>query len=427
MDLTYNLAHEHRISLRHEIALKIGYVLDTAISVEETLDLALEKALDEGVLQRVADGNRCPNCGTAFQGDFCPGCQQDLDDPKLLDHDPEQEDRETEDLSDSEDADDPMETTEEPDEKFFTLEKPVSRDMCLEGYLTDVGVSEGKIPFFLFLIKLLATTDTSMPEKLPKAILKNAEKAFSLKADKVMEIWNERPFDNEELTEVLEECFAENQADEPAWNDDSPLLEIRKVGGGYVPLVTDPHEDLVINSAAKGQWISLGSSGQRFSGKLVLKRKEQQKAILYKILRTLIDSRRDFLDAQSREEALKILRERPFEQREVVERYGIDKGIISRHFNDKTVLTPHGMFVLKELSRQEALEQDDMTVSALQDIVRMAIAQSDQEGKFDSDPKIRDRIAEQSMEISVRYVTKIRLQLGIPNSRERKKGQKTDV
>jgi DNA-directed RNA polymerase specialized sigma54-like protein len=83
-----------------------------------------------------------------------------------------------------------------------------------------------------------------------------------------------------------------------------------------------------------------------------------------------------------------------------------------------------GCFILKELTQQEALDRSDMTLPSLQEIVKLAIDSSDQAGEFLSDHKIKELIEKQGVNITPRYVTKIRRKLGIPSSGERKKTSK---
>lgn len=425
MDLSHNVEIKKELDLRQEIAIRITHMLDTAIAVQQDLDLALEKALDQGILQRPGEGNMCPNCGAVYTGNFCPNCNQALEDPELLDHDSEAEDREMEDLSDSEDADDPWQAGDEEmdgrEDDSFDPHRTVTFAECLEGCLRDCGVAGKDLPLFGVVVSALTEQEDPMPQDLPDALAESASTLLGMTVAAVREAWARRPFDGQGLVDMLDECLAESgtEAETPA--QPAILLEIRKIGDAFVPLVEDRYEDLVIRAAARHKWIAVGPDSRKFHGNLVLMRKAQTKQILYKILETIIHSRRDFLEAKSREEAMEILRTRPFQQKEVVERHGIDKGVVARHFNDKPILTPHGLFILKDLAQQEALDQGDMTVPGLQDIVKLAIERTDREGKFYSDQKIKALIEAEGAHITARYVAKIRQALCIPNSKERKK------
>lgn len=421
MEMSHGLGIEKKLNLQQTIAHQIDLYLGHILSKQITFDLTIEKGLDQGTFNYAWDGTQCPNCGRLVFGDVCPNCNQHLNDPELLDHDPEAEDREGEDLSDSEDADDADASAEEQEEKASGQTRIVSFRECLEAGLRDCGVKEEEILLFLYLITEVAGLEKPIPASLSQGVANKASGIFGLEASEVQRAWQNRLFDDEELKAMVEECLMEASQEAGSPAQPSILLEIRKVGDEYVPLVNDRYQDLVLNTAAKKKWIAVGPSGQQFSGKLVLQKKEQAREILYKILETIIVCRRDFLDAPNREAALEILRTRPFQQKEVVDRHGIDKAIIHRHFNDKPILTPHGLFILKELSEQEALEQEDMTVPGLHDIIRTVIEQTDQEGKFLSDQKIADYLIEHDTKLSREYVTKIRKQLKIPNSADRKK------
>lgn len=420
MELSRDITIREELSFQQEIAHKIDLYLGYLLGEQITFDLAIEKGLDQGTFKYPWDGTRCPNCGGLIFGEVCPNCNQHLNEPELLDHDAEAEDREGEDLSDSEDADEADDPPEELEEKASGQTRIVGLRECLEAGLRDCGVKEEEILLFLYLITEVEGLEKRIPAKLPQGVANKAATAFSLMANQVQAAWQKRPFDDDELKEMVEECLVESTQESGIPTQPSILLEIRKIGDEYVPLVNDRYQDLVLNTAAKNKWITVGRSGQQFSGKLVLQKKEQTRDILYKILDTIIECRRDFLEAPNRKAALEVLRNRPFQQKDVVDRHGIDKAVIQRHFTDKPILTPHGFFILKDLSQQEALEQKDMTVPGLHEFVQMVIEQTDQEGKFLSDEKIKEIIEEHGMRITTRYVNKIRQQLGILESRKRK-------
>ena len=420
MDLSHRVEIKKTLNLQQEIAMQITHILDATIAVQHHLDLAIGMALDQGILQRVMDGTRCPNCGAVFVGNFCPTCNQAMQDPELLDHEPDAEDREGEDLSDSEDTDDPV----EPEETIFERDRSVTFAECLEGCLRDCGVVAEDILLFVFLVTEQLDLENPTLTDLPETLARKASTVFGRDTFEIMKSWDQRPFDSQELKRIIEECLFDSRVDIGVPVQPSILLEIRKIGAAYVPIVNDRYEDLVVNTAAKNKWIPIGPSGKRYHSNIVLMRKAQTKEILYNILETIIACRRDFLDAPNREASLEILRKKPFQQKEVVDRHGIDKGVIARHFNDKPILTPHGLFILKDLSRKEALKKEDMTVPKLQDIIKLAIETTDQQGKFYSDRKIKELIRDEGVQITERYVNKIRQALGIPASRERKKASK---
>jgi hypothetical protein len=202
------------------------------------------------------------------------------------------------------------------------------------------------LPIFSVVVSVLVDQGYDMPEKPPESVAKTASNILGSTIATVQTAWSQKPFDDHELMEMIDECLLESSTAAKMPVAPSILLEIRKIGDSLVPLVNDRYEDLVINTAAQHKWIAVGPSGHKFHGSLVLKRKEQTKEILYKILETLIYARRNFFEAKTRDQALEIIRTRPFQQKEVVERHGIDKGVIARHFNDKPILTPHGLFII---------------------------------------------------------------------------------
>ena len=113
----------------------------------------------------------------------------------------------------------------------------------------------------------------------------------------------------------------------------------------------------------------------------------------------------------------------PWEEEETqVDRHGLDKGTVSRHFADKVVLTHHGYFNLKDLTESKALAQDDLTTETIKDIIKMVVEQGDAGKEYFSDQKIAEKIAQNhEMKIFREYVEYLRKQLNIKSSRDRQR------
>lgn len=421
--------------IKHEIAVKISHILATEIAQEQNLVTALEQGLAMGIFERIPDAIICPNCGATITGDFCPVCNQDKADPETLDNDQEAADREVDDLSDSEDADDGdrLESESGNEENFTVPPRQTTLRERLTGKLMDADVPEEEIQIYLFLLQEALSlsrqeTDVLMPVDLPAAAIALAMKHFGKSEPEILDLWKSRPFSDEDLEELLEDYLEEGGLSDADETPEGVTLEIRKSGDGYLTIIDDPYDDVVATSAAKGKWLNLGKSKIAFSPRFILRKKEERNEILYKILETIIACRRDFLDAEDRDKALEVLRTRPFQQREVVDLHNLDKGTVSRHFSDKVILTPHGLFTLSELSEREALDQENRTLDVVKDIVKDIFAQGDRNGDFYSDEKVADIIAENhEMRISREYVKYLRGKMEIPNSRTRKMDRKNQA
>jgi len=410
-----------KIDIRREIAIKISKIIESEISLDRDISIAMEKALAKGIYERKREGKICPNCGSLVFGKFCKKCNQAMDEPDLMDQDSMREDKEGDDLSDSEDADDST-TMEDNQEKLPTETKNPEFQRRLRDFLNGLDIPEDQISVHMYLVMANFLANKEIDAEISVNLFKKTAK-FSGKSEKeIGEIWDSKPFSKEDVDELIEDWLAAKPGDGDITGYNKTGLEIRKVGNGYIPIIIDPYEDVEMSSKQKRKSITV--RGKELSARLVWKKKQERNVILYKILEAVIVLRRDFLDAKDRNEALTILENKPFEQKEIVKRHNLDKGTVSRHFSDKSVITPHGVFILGDLSRKKSLEQKDKTVDALKEMVSFVIKEGDRQREFYSDRKISDLITEEGIKISPRYVTKIRHQMNIPDSRERKRNKK---
>lgn len=412
-----------QVDLQQEIAIKIAAVCAADIAQERDLVVALEKAIDMGIYEREADGDTCPNCNSLMIENFCPVCNQEKNDPDLLDNSEDKDERECDDLSDSEDADDDPGENDEKDDNLSFEKRNVNLRDSLEGYLRDEGISDDLIPLYLYLAQeMLSLKNVEFDGSLPDKLIADASQCFDISADEIKNTWENKPFTIDEIEILLQECLSGTTSLDEFKEDGGVFLEIRKIGDDYFPIVNDPYDDLVLNTAKKGEWLQIGDSKRSYSAKLLLKKKEEKNEILYKILETIIACRRDFLDAGNMDAAKAVLEQNPFEQQEVVKRHELDKGTVSRHFSDKVVLTHHGYFTLKDLTKSKALAQDDLTTETIKDIIKMVVEQGDTEKEYLSDQKIAEKIAQNhEMKISREYVRYLRKSLNIKSSRDRQR------
>lgn len=426
MDIGLYRGIDQKIDIRKEIAIKISKIIESDISLDRDLSIAIEKALAEEIYERAGEGKICPNCGSVVFGEFCKKCNQPMDEPNLSDQDSMQEDKEGNDLSDSEDADDSV-SLESNQEKLPIETRKPDFQRRFRDFLNGLDIPEDHISLHMYLIMGSFLANKEIDAEISDNLFKKAAK-FSGKSEKeIQAIWDSRPFNKEDVDELIEEWLAAkaqggdviDYGGRGATGYNKTGLEIRKVGNGYIPLIIDPYEDVVMSSEKKGKWLTV--RGRELSARLVWKKKQERNDILYKILEAVIALRRDFLDAKNRNEALRIIENKPFEQQEVVKRHNLDKGTVSRHFSDKSVVTPHGVFMLNDLSRVKSLEQEDKTVTATQEMVRSVFEHGDSQGNFYSDREVAEMITEEGVYISERYVNKIRGQLNIPKKGERKR------
>jgi hypothetical protein len=371
-----------------------------------------------GVFEEVPGQGICPNCGNDMTGAYCRKCNQSAEDGDPLDHDEGEEDREVDDHSDSEDADEPSPLDEEDDSGLWSEASKPSFNEVFSKYLESLGIPDAKIPLYLYLLKGAIEQGKVIDDPLTPDLVKAAADWSGQNEEFLQTLWAKKPFDQNDFDEIFQEWFAESGSATPAEYEE-PLLEIRKVNGEYLSIVHDRSEDLTTAPGKRNSLIPIEKT--RIPAGLFLMSLRKRNHNLQLILETLVERRRDFLDAPTRDDALKALRERPLELTEIADATGIDRGIISRHFSTKSVLTPHGIFMLRELTSQKSSAGEEITVYAVREKVIDVIRRGDSKSSFHTDAKVAEILKkEYRVEVSREYVKKIRKECGIPSSRERR-------
>ncbi len=222
------------------------------------------------------------------------------------------------------------------------------------------------------------------------------------------------------------------------------LIIMRKTGGGYRVILNDIYLPQVrINTQYKkiletGNNISPYDEGKLIkkritsdhktkdakkyieeklnSAKWLIKGIEQRKRTIYRIVETLIEYQKDFLDKG-------ILFIKPLTLREVADRLGIHESTVSRAIHNKIVQTPRGLLKMKFLFSKGVDKKSGDTVST--DKVKKLIKEyinNENCLKPWSDQKLADLLYEKGgVNISRRTVAKYREILKIPSSNLRKR------
>jgi hypothetical protein len=403
---------------RGELVLKLKVTGKALASMQQSEVAALvAKYCAAGVFKELQEEDICPNCGADMTGAFCRKCNQSAGDSDPLDQDEGEEDRGVDDHSDSEDADDSSPLDEEDDPGPWSEASKPSFKEVFSMFLGSLGIHDAEIPVYLYLLKGTIDRGTGIDAPLTQDLAKDASDWSGKTEEFVQTLWSEKPFSQKDYDELFEEWLAESGPMTPT--EEEPFLEIRGVGGEYLSIVHDRIEDLTTAPGKGNVFIPVGTTRVPAGLFLVSLRKRNQNLQL--ILETLVRQRRDFLDAPTRDDALKVLREHPLELKDIASISKIDRSIISRHFSTKSLLTPHGIFMLRELTSQKSHKGEEMTVPALREKIRNLIEQGDSEGRFYSDQQVVEILKEDyGIEVSRERGQKIRKELSIPNSRERR-------
>jgi hypothetical protein len=406
-------------SARDGLDARIGMAAAAIDFMSQAQEVRLvEKCLADGIFVQSPEGEECPNCGSYMTGPFCRKCNQSHGTGKLLDQDDDLGDRDVDDHSDSEDADDDRPSDMADEDALPSEASPPGLAEMLSNFFCDLGFVDGEIPLYLYLTEGMLKNEKGIDQPLPWELSMSAADLFGKTEEDLQAFWAEKPFNQEDFDGVLEEwlSISSNTVSE---DHEEPLLEIRKVAGEYLSIVRDRFEDL--EPAPGKKTASIECNGVKIPAGLFLAKIRQRNQNLLNILDYIIKRRRDFLDATTRDDALRILKEKPLEQSEIAAVTELDKSTISKHFSTRSVLTPHGIFMLGELSSPKSRKREDTTAAAVHDRILEIILRGDSEDLFYPDQKVVAILKEEAgISVSRETVQKVRKSHGIPNSRKRR-------
>jgi hypothetical protein len=406
-------------SARDGLDVRMGMAAAAIDFMSQAQEVRLvEKCLAEGLFVRSTEGEECANCGSYMTGPFCRKCNQSRGTGELLDQDDDQGDRDVDDHSDSEDADEDRPPDMADEDTLPSEASPPGLAEMLSNFFCDLGFFDGEIALYLYLTEGMLRNEKGIDQSLPRELSMSAADLFGKTEEDLQALWAEKPFNQDDFDGILEEWLGISRKT-VSEDFEEPFLEIRKVAGEYLPVVRDLFEDF--EPAPGKKTAPIDCNGVQIPAGLFLAKIRQRNQNLLKILDCLITRRRDFLDAPTGDDARRILKERPLEQSEIATITELDKGTISKHFSTKSVLTPHGVFMLGELSSPKSRTGEDITAAAMRDRILEIIKRGDSEDLFYPDQKVVAMLKEEAgISASRETVQKVRKSHGIPNSRERR-------
>lgn len=147
----------------------------------------------------------------------------------------------------------------------------------------------------------------------------------------------------------------------------------------------------------------------------LIKSIQQRQRTIYKVAKSIIRFQRDFLDRG-------IEHLRPLVLRDVADDIGMHESTISRVTSNKYMQTPQGLFELKYFfnSGLSTSEGDFVASESVKCRIREIIEKEDPKKPY-SDQKIVDMLADETINIARRTVTKYREMLKLGSSSERKR------
>jgi RNA polymerase sigma-54 factor len=203
-----------------------------------------------------------------------------------------------------------------------------------------------------------------------------------------------------------------------------PDAVIEKVGNDYVVIMNDSVSPrLSINSYYRSLLYSENRESniskflsQRLDSALwLIKSIEQRRITLNKVITTIVEVQRDFLDYG-------VTCLKPLTMKQIADRVGIHESTVSRAISGKYVQTPRGLFELKFFFKN-GLDNTNGSSTSSESIKKMIKEMVGGEDPYNplSDQKIADDLKKKGIIISRRTVAKYREEIGIPSSAKRKR------
>lgn len=203
-----------------------------------------------------------------------------------------------------------------------------------------------------------------------------------------------------------------------------PDVVVERVDGEYIVLVNDVNiPRLAINNKYKSilRQDQLDPNAKQFvEGKLnsaawLIKSIEQRRLTLYKVVNTIVELQREFLD-----KGVKYLK--PMTLKRVADIIEMHESTVSRATSNKYIQTPGGVFELKYFFTSGIPSSGGESTSSqcIKKTIQELIKAEDPQKPL-SDQKIGDILKEQGIKISRRTVAKYRDELGIPSTVQRKR------
>lgn len=347
-----NIGIRSEISIEEKIAHKIGFAVTTSIALasKAEIELAIKQAIDEGVLIVESESKQCPNCGQWFTGSYCEICNQDPEDPDLLDQGFTETDSEQQ--ADLDDADYEVPESFEEKELFSPTPDCLSPYQQAFAVLSEIfGFDDNQAAIGSFLLFFyrecnqdLVVQDYS-DQQVIATIINKVSEVMNIDQDLVTIVW-------QSVADNLTNIFAELD-EEPDPQDlilgDGADIEIRREGNDFI-IIEDSVEKLGVG---KRGYINLPGNPYLIDANLFLEKKQMVADNLYAIAEAIIHFRKPFLTAKTKEDAQRIIATEPLEQHQIAEFCEVHKSTISR-YTKKVIITPHGRYLLKDLLSRQA-------------------------------------------------------------------------
>ncbi|MDB5294935.1 MAG: rpoN [Phycisphaerales bacterium] len=210
--------------------------------------------------------------------------------------------------------------------------------------------------------------------------------------------------------------------DAPPIIPDATIYFDEETGRYEIEMARDPSENLSI-SAMYRKWVKDRSQDKKTreflannvrNARWLIESIEQRKSTIHRVIRAVVDAQTEFF-----EKGPEFMR--PLPMIGVADQLGIHVATVSRAVSKKWIQSPRGVFPLRQFFSQGTTseEGEDMAWGAVQEKLRMIIAEEDKSNPLNDD-EIVEKLKAQGIEIARRTVAKYRKNQNIPTARQRR-------
>jgi len=203
-----------------------------------------------------------------------------------------------------------------------------------------------------------------------------------------------------------------------------PDVTIEKVGQEYLVLVNDqaaprlkvsPYYQSILRESLVEENASSYIQERLQSALRIIRSIEQRRNTLFKVVKTILDTQRDFFDSGT-------LYLKPMTLKDISEQIGVHESTVSRAVNGKYVQCPRGVFELKYFfqSGVSNTQGDGVSSQSVKSAISELVA-AENPRKPISDQHISDELNGRGICVSRRTIAKYREELGIPGSSKRRR------
>jgi transcriptional regulator with XRE-family HTH domain len=361
-----DIRQDIREMLRHIIAVETD--LKITQKTQQEIRQQVNDLINQGAIEKLPDAFACPDCGAVMgpQQPFCTSCnwRHDQDEGEDEGGDEKKDSPPDEDLID---VDDSPRSEEDKRTGDFDIRRETGVHEALTAFLKKEGFSEDEAvigaSLFAYVTGTVSQWDIETVKKTGTELINShfdeAGKYNALQIwDKIVTLQDIKKFIS--LFKVI------NEARELEFQEES-MISIQRVGEDFRVIVKNPYENMNVTD--------LKYKKEGVSTEFWLSRLQNMHETLQKIGNALLRKRIDFFEAGDKNDAEKILQEKPLTQKDLAEEAGVHPSTISRQKNGwaRFIDTPWGIKNLQDFFEIPSGAKEDTRVSYVNEIIEEII------------------------------------------------------